>query len=133
MSTIKTISTNGKKKISTLQKEFNAKFPFIRISIFSIESKSMVAAGETIRPINGDLTLSEVRTRTGLGEISIVGNKLVGTLESEFEEKFGLFVQVCYTNKEGKRFYTTGSSDKMTLSQLNKKLESEDCLKDVWC
>lgn len=94
--------------------------------------KAKVAKGETITQVDSEKTLTEIRQKTGLGEISINGRKLVGNLEKEFEEKFGLYVQVCYTTKDGNRYYTTGSDDKKSLSALNKDKEKEGCQKGVW-
>lgn len=126
------ITTTGSKKVKTLIKEFNEKFPYLRLGIFPIEMKAKVAKGETITQVDSEKTLSEIRQKTGLGEISINGRKLVGNLEKEFEEKFGIYVQVCYTTKEGKRYYTTGNDDKKSLTALNKDKENEGCQKDIW-
>ena len=113
------ISVTGNKKIGTLQKEFNKKFPYIRLGIFFSYARQQVAKGETITNIPADRTLASVRRADSGGDISISGNKKVKSLESEFDKVFGLYVQVCYTTKEGNRYYTSGSADEMTLSALN--------------
>ena len=92
-----TISTNGRKKLKTLQDEFNDKFPQLKIA-FSLKP-SLDERGESITIPKSDLldnnkTLSEVRTKTGSGKISINGRKKVENLEKEFQDIFGLFVQV---------------------------------------
>ena len=66
------------------------------------------------------------------GDISISGNKKIKSLEKEFDTVFGLYVQVCYTNKDGNRYYTSGSADEMTLSAFNKKCEADGCKKGEW-
>ena len=113
------ISVNGNKKIGTLQKEFNKKFPYLRLGIYYSYARQQVAKGESITPIPADKTLASVRRADSGGDISISGNKKVRSLESEFDKVFGLYAQICYTTGEGNRYYTSGSTDDMTLSALN--------------
>tara|TARA_R110001606_G_C14955816_1_gene601246 strand:- start:88 stop:522 length:435 start_codon:yes stop_codon:yes gene_type:complete len=92
-----TISTNGRKKLKTLQDEFNDKFSQLKIE-FSLKP-TIDKKGEQILQSKSDLldnnkTLSEVRTKTGSGKISINGRKKVENLEKEFQAIFGLYVQV---------------------------------------
>lgn len=126
------ITTTGSKKVATLMKEFNQNFPFLRLKICGPESKDLVAQGKTIYGVDISKTLSEVRTKKGTGEISFTGSKNVGTIEKEFEKIFGLYVQICYTTKDGKRYYTSAAEDKKSLSSLNKEKESLGCQKNKW-
>ena len=126
------ISVTGNKKIGTLRKEFNKKFPFIRLGIFYSYARQQVAKGESITNIDVDKTLASVRRADSGGDISISGNKKIKTLEKEFDTVFGLYAQVCYTTAEGKRHYTSGSDDEMTLSAFNEKCEKEGCKKGEW-
>ena len=50
------ITVSGNKKIATLQKEFNKKFPYIRLGIFYSYARNAVKKGETITNIDGDKT-----------------------------------------------------------------------------
>ena len=126
------ISVTGNKKIGTLMKEFNKKFPFIRLGIFYSYAREQVAKGEAITNIDVDKTLASVRRADSGGDISISGNKKIKSLEKEFDTVFGLYAQVCYTTAEGKRYYTSGSTDEMTLSAFNAQCEKNGCKKDVW-
>ena len=126
------ISVTGNKKIGTLMKEFNKKFPFIRLGIFYSYAREQVAKGEAITNIDTDKTLASVRRADSGGDISISGNKKIKSLEKEFDTVFGLYAQVCYTTAEGKRYYTSGSTDEMTLSAFNAQCEKNGCKKDVW-
>ena len=126
------ISVTGNKKIGTLRKEFNKKFPFIRLGIFYSYAREQVAKGESITNIDVDKTLASVRRADSGGYISISGNKKIKTLEKEFDTVFGLYAQVCYTTAEGKRHYTSGSDDEMTLSAFNELCEKNGCKKDEW-
>ena len=126
------ISVNGNKKIDTLMKEFNKKFPYLRLGIFYSYARNQVAKGESITQIDGSKTLASVRRADSGGDISISGNKKIKSLEKEFDTVFGLYCQVCYTAEDGHRYYTSGSTDEMTLSAFNKKCEANGCKKGVW-
>jgi hypothetical protein len=126
------VTTTGSKLVATLMKEFNANYPYLRLKICPPEAKDMVAKGETITGVDNSKTLSQVRTKKGTGEISFTGSKFVGRIEREFEDIFGLYVQICYTTKEGKRYYTTGSEDKKSLTELNREKAEAECQKDQW-
>lgn len=126
------ITTTGSKLVSTLMKEFNANYPYLRLKICPPESKALVAKGESISGVDKTKKLSVVRTKKGAGEISFTGSKNVGTIEREFENIFGLYVQICYSSKEGERFYTSGSDDKKSLTELNRDKAAEGCQKGIW-
>lgn len=126
------LSVTGNKKIGTLQKEFNKKFPYQRLKICYSYARQAVAKGETISGIDPDKTLASVRRADSGGDISISGNKKIKSLEKEFDTVFGLYAQVCYTSKEGSRYYTSGSNDEKTLASFNAECEKNGCKKGVW-
>ena len=126
------ITVSGNKKIATLQKEFNKKFPYIRLGIFYSYARNAVKKGETITNIDGDKTLASVRRADSGGSISISGNKKVKSVEKEFDTVFGLYCQICYTNTKGNRYYTSGASDEMTLSALNAYGEKNGWKKGIY-
>lgn len=126
------LSVTGNKKIGTLMKEFNKQFPYLRLKICYSYARQAVAKGESISGIDVDKTLASVRRADSGGDISISGNKKIKTLEKEFDTVFGLYVQVCYTEKNGSRYYTSGGADEMTLAAFNKKCEADGCKKGEW-
>lgn len=126
------ISVSGNKKIATLQKDFNEQFPYLHICIAYSYARDDVKKGGSIRNIPGDKTIASVRRGEGKGTISIAGNKRVSSLETEFDKVFGLYCQVCYTKKDGHAYYTSGSSDSMTLCALNEWAKKNGCKKGVW-
>ena len=126
------ISVSGNKKIETLRKEFNKKFPYLRLGIYYSYAREQVRKGETITPISGDKTLASVRRADSGGTISISGNKKIKSLEKEFDTVFGLYCQVCYTEGDGDRYYTSGSTDEKTLASFNAECEANGCKKGVW-
>ncbi len=126
------ITVSGNKKIATLQKEFNKKFPYLRLGIFYSYARNAVKKGESITNIDGDKTLASVRRADSGGSISISGNKKVKSVEKEFDTVFGLYCQICYTESDGKRYYTSGASDEMTLSALNAYGEKNGWKKGIY-
>lgn len=132
--TVKTseISVTGNKKIETLCKEFNKKFPYLQLCIFYSYARQQVAKGESITPIDRSKTLASVRRANSGGDISISGNKKIKSLEKEFDTIFGLYCQVCYYTPEGKGVYTSGANDDKTLAAFNADCEKRGCPKDKW-
>ena len=126
------ISVTGNKKIGTLMKEFNKKFPYLRLGIFYSYARQAVAKGEAITKIDIEKTLASVRRADSGGDISISGNKKIKSLEKEFDTVFGLYAQVCYTTSDGSRYYTSGSNDEKTLSSFNAECEKNGCKKGEW-
>ena len=126
------ISVTGNKKIETLCKEFNKKFPYLQLCIFYSYARQQVAKGESITPIDRSKTLASVRRADSGGDISISGNKKIKSLEKEFDTVFGLYCQVCYYTPEAKGVYTSGANDDKTLAAFNAECEKRGCPKDKW-
>lgn len=126
------LSVSGNKKIGTLMKEFNKKFPYLRLQICYSYARDAVKKGESISGIDVEKTLASVRRANSGGDISISGNKKIKSLEKEFDTVFGLYVQVCYTDKDGHRYYTSGSNDEKTLASFNSECEKNGCKKGIW-
>ena len=114
-----TISTNGRKKISTLKKEFKEKFPYLELKVYKLEDRGNFELGKSVGLVNNDLTLLEVRTKKGNGEISFSGNKNVGTIETEFFDKLGMYVEIGFRYNERESSGSSGARDKLTLSEFN--------------
>jgi hypothetical protein len=126
------VTTTGSKKLKTLMKEFNNHFPYLRLNIHSSAMAKKSEKGEDIYRLDIEKTLSEVREKKGSGKISLTGRKKVKTVEKEFDEIFGLYVQICYTTADGQSYYTTGSADNQTLTALNRQREAAGCKKGEW-
>lgn len=116
------IRMSGQKLISTLQREFTDRFPFLGLMLFSAEEWEKSLRGERIKPLPSDRTLASVRTKKAQEELSIHGNTKVGNLEQEILETFGLYSQVCLM-QGGKKAYTGSSHDGYSLSELNRRRE----------
>lgn len=122
------ITVTGKKKLKTIKKEFNEKFPYIRLGIYPTSEKDKPQKA----PFDPEKTIVEVRTKANPGEISIHGRTKVKNLENEFEKIFGLYVQVAFTTKENKRYFTSGDLDELSLTAINALGEKEGWKKGDW-
>ena len=119
---------SGNKKIGTLQKEFNKKFPYLRLGLYYI----YVRKEATKTQLPEDKTIASVRRADSGGNISISGNRKIKSLEKEFDTVFGVYAQVCYTDADGHRYYTSGSTDDKTLSAFNAECEKNGCKKGMY-
>ena len=126
------LSVTGNKKIETLCKEFNKKFPCLQLCIFYSYAREQVKKGESITPIDRSKTLASVRRADSGGSISISGNKKIKSLEKEFDIVFGLYAQVCYYTPEGRGVYTSESADEMTLASFNEYCVKRGCPQNKW-
>ena len=124
------ISVTGQKKVGTLMNEFNKRFPYMGLRLYSAEVKKL-APGEPFTPyrIPVDKTLASVREAGASGgSITITGNKKIKTLEHEFETVFGLYAQVVYCPKgrpAGSGVITNKQDDEYTLSAFNEKCQND--------
>lgn len=124
MATVTQITVSGNKKISTLQKEFTQKFPYLGIRLFSEEEWAKSERGESIRALPADQTIASVRTKVHPEPMSIHGRTKVATLEKTFREQYGLYCQVIVHQKgSATKSYTAGDWDQYGLTELNRKLE----------
>lgn len=117
------INISGNKLIKTVKEEFQKQFEYLSINFYSLsEWNKANNEGGTIYQLDSTKRISEVRLKkpeAGEKEISIHGRTLVKNLEKNFKETYGICVQVCYA-KDGNGYYTSGSKDDMSLTQLNK-------------
>lgn len=114
-----TISDN--RKIFTIQEEFNAMFPYLRLEFFSKPHKM----GETSpkrEMKSGNKTLGECRTLHNDGVITITPAMTVVELEQSFKKIFGLNIQVF--RKSGKVWLETTVTDAWTLKEQNEQGEA---------
>jgi hypothetical protein len=115
------IKVNGRIKVSTFQKEFIKKFPYLVPTMRTPDGKgidnSLTIAGARSKAIGGEYT------PTGESELSVNGNLQVGTFEKRFKAAFGFDCEICYKSPAGKLMKTSDAHDKQTLTTLNAKLK----------
>lgn len=106
------------KQLKTLQKEFNERFPYLKIEFFAKPHDYALTSKEAER-LNTKLTVGEVRTMESVGKVTMDGSIPVGIFEKILEDRFGLFVQV-YRKSYGK-WLQTWVTDIWTLEEQNNR------------
>ncbi len=115
------IAINDNKRISVIQEEFNHIFPYLKLEFFSRPHKQEGASAKNLLKPNNK-TLGECRTIHNSGEIIITPKITVADLEQNFQDIYGLGVQVF--RKSGKVWLETTVTDGWTLEEQNSQGEA---------
>lgn len=112
------------KTIKEIQEEFNNKFPYLKIEFYKVAHNEKEGSPNSVK-WNINEPIRRIRYNHNSGDMSINGHLKVSTLENEFEEKYGLHVQVFY--KSGDVWLQTISANDDSLTTLNERsLEFEE-------
>ena len=112
------ITTTGSKKIKTLKKQFNEKFPYLVLNLYASSMKPKYEKGEKISSLSPDKRLSEVREKLGDGSISIHGRKKVKNLEAEFDAVLGSMSKSVTVQKVGSQVRTTITPSEVVMTRV---------------
>lgn len=110
------ITINDKRKIFAIQEEFNNLFPFLKIEFYSKSQKQGGASSKKAFELSSK-TLSDCRTIHKSGHITVTPQMTVASLEKNFNDVFGLSVQVF--RKSGRLWLETTVTDSWTLEDQN--------------
>lgn len=108
------------KKLKDIQREFNDKFPCLKLEFYKGEHESGVPTPAG-KQLDTEITIGKVRKVHTEGDLSIDGHLKVSTLEDHFWEKYGLNVQVFRLS--GNLWLQTSTTDQWTLAEQNRKGE----------
>lgn len=133
MSKIAYLRIDDSQTIKSIQADFNRIYLFLKIEFFN--EPHLKGAGNEKKKMyfSENIKLSSIQTKKKTGKISIEENKSVADLETEFQNLFGLYVQVF--RKSGKVWIETSVTDKWPLNEQNEegkrfseklKIEKED-------
>ena len=112
------IQINDRRKVYTIQTEFNKLFPNLKIEFYSKPHKSGGAPSrKMVKSVSK--TIGECRTEHNDGEMSINPNMTIAELESYFANSFGLGIKVLA--KAGKSWASPKNLSKLSLSDQNNK------------
>jgi hypothetical protein len=115
------ITITDKRKIMTIQKEFNTMFPYLKIEFSSRPiSNGDASMKKQIKPLSK--TLGDCRTIHTSGTITITPNMTVSELGKNFSSVFGLSTEVF--RKSGKVWLKTTVTDGWTLKEQNEEGEA---------
>ncbi len=112
------ITINDSRKISAIQEEFNAAFPFLKLEFFEKPHTAGGASSKSSLRSNSK-TLGECRKLHNQGQINITSQMTVTEFEQSFRKVYGLSVQVF--RKSGKVWLETTVTDGWTLEEQNKQ------------
>lgn len=111
------IEINDKTTVREIQGIFSDYYPYLRVDFYSKPHKKYESSDKAFLVSPGKKMASIKKTHlSGLIEIKPLDK--IATLEKEFQQRFGLSVQVLVKQKD-KWIQTTGMDD-FTLKELNK-------------
>jgi hypothetical protein len=109
--------------IRSVQKQFNDLYSYLKLEFF--RQAPVSGAGNTKNKMfTYDMKLMDIQSTQKSGEVNVAKQTLVSELENEFENKFGLYVQVF--RKSGRIWLETTATDNWTLEQQNEEGKSLD-------
>ncbi len=107
--------------IFEIQDQFSKKYPFLKIEFFSQPHDIHVGSRkENLIPAN--LQLKDCRKKHNEGTIELEPETTVAQLEKQFQEIFGLYIQVF--RKSGNVWIETTVTDDWTFAKQNDEAES---------
>jgi hypothetical protein len=112
------ITISDKRKVQSIQDDFADLFPFLKIEFFSSPHK--VGAPSPKKLIRHPAaTIGECRSKHNSGSITITPDMTVSELEQQFNDVYGLSVQVF--RQSGKAWLETTVTDSWTLEKQNEQ------------
>ena len=102
------------KTIAAIQKEFLAAFEYIKIEFFN-KAHNVGETSSKKDMIDSSKKLGEIRTIHNEGDIVITKEMLVSDVETEFEDKFGIHIQVF--RKQNDVWLLTTNTDSWSLEK----------------
>ena len=110
------LTIDDNKSITTIQQEFNAMFPYLKLEFF--KHKHNVHQGNPKKDmLNASLVLKQFRKKHTNGKLEVKENMKVSDLESSFQTLFGISAQVF--RKSAGTWIETSVTDDWTLKQQN--------------
>jgi len=107
---------NDNRKIFSIQEEFNAEFPFLKIDFYAKSNRHGGPSSEKIVE-KSSKTIGDCRTTHENGTITISQNMTVAELESLFNNEYGLKINI--SRKSGKSWIETNVTNNWTLEKQN--------------
>jgi hypothetical protein len=112
------LEINGTQTTDGIKGQFNKIFPFLKIEFFR-EPHIGGQVNLKNKIITSDLKLREIQKIKKSGRIKVNEQMLVGDLEQEFKNEFGLYVEVF--RKSGSIWLETSATDNWTLQRQNEE------------
>ena len=110
------IHIDDSKSLENIKTEFSDMFPFLKIEFFR-HAHDTGSGSPKSDMITEDVALGSIRSKHNEGDIVITGSMEVGKVEQEFENKYGIHIQVF--RKSGDLWLETSATDKWSLEEQN--------------
>lgn len=110
------IEINDSTSLRQIQQVFSNYYPYLKIEFFSKRHKKYEASEEN-NLIDPDILIGDIKGSHEGGVLEIRPLYKVADVEKEFQQRFGLSVQIC--RKEKDRWEQTTGMDDFTLKDLN--------------
>ena len=119
MNTTHYLTINDSQSIEGLQEEFNSAFPYLKIEFFKERHRPGIGTEKKSMYNDTHEKIFNLESTPKQGKIALDASHTVQQLEAEFDEKFGLFIQVF--RKSGSIWLETSKTDNWTLEQQNEE------------
>ena len=123
------ITINDHRKIFAIQKEFNEMFPYLKLEFFSKPHKVGAPSSKKILH-HPSKTMGQCRVIHNKGTLTIMPAMTVAELEQNFNDVYGLSVQVF--RKSGKAWLETTVTDGWSLEEQNRQGEALSGRKEIF-
>ena len=122
MSELHYLSVHHNQTIAGIQDKFNQVFPFLKIEFFREKHQKGIGSEKKKMYSDKAIKLTDIQKVPQHGKISMFGKETVQELEADFEQKYGLYIQVF--RKSGNIWLETSTTDSWTLNQQNEEAKS---------
>lgn len=111
------------KTLKEVKSDFSQKFPFLKLEFYKGKHESSQPSPANLQ-LDENLKIKAVRQNHTEGDLRILGNLKVSTLEDRFWKQYGLNVQVF--RRSGNLWLQTTTTDHWTLTEQNRKGERSE-------
>ena len=108
------------KTLGQISKEFTGLFPYLKLEFFDTPHQENEGSPKA-EMLSHELTIKQVRRKYSEGHLSISKFEKIADLEREFQDNYGLSVQVF--RKAGSNWIETIFTDFWTLDEQNRRGE----------
>ncbi|MCC7467497.1 MAG: hypothetical protein IT261_14545 [Saprospiraceae bacterium] len=120
------LELSPEKILGVLQSEFAEAFPGLKIVFFSKPHGEHKGSAAKFLIQDKDVTLGQLSKEMKSGSIQVFPELVVWQLEKQFEDGFGLHMQVF--RKSGRTWLETSVSDNLTLAEQQAKAAASDSI-----
>lgn len=110
------IHIDDNRELNEIRESFSDHFPYLKLEFFQHAPKKDGSSPKSDM-ITGNLKVGEIRSIHNEGHVVIKGDISVGSLETEFKDKYGIYIQV-FRNSGG-IWLETSATDNWTLDEQN--------------